>query len=193
MFERLMNLDCELIVLGTKLFTVKEKVAAEIRYGAHVASDKTYDVTDKVKKSYNETMKNIKSKNEERKTKIKAELAKKKEEKVKPVESVKKETVKDVKPEAKKEELAQTTEVVIKDENKVERVEAEVVEESTLVKGVTYAPNFEPYENVTIPVYDEDRIPKSVTPKEEKLKEVKPEHITEAIRKAAQAQGKTKK
>ena len=49
MLERIMNLDCELIALGTKLFTVKEKILSEVGYGAAVVSDKMYKTTGDLK------------------------------------------------------------------------------------------------------------------------------------------------
>lgn len=184
--SRLMNLDCELAALGTKLFTVKEKIAAEARYGAAVVANKTHNTTDKIKKEYNDTVKEIKSKTEELKNqKYKTETAKKSEpvketKSAQPVKEVVSEKKEPVKEKVTKDQPAKpTTKVEIKDtDNKIERVEAEIVEETPLTKGVTYAPDFEPYEKVTIP--HDYEIPKSVVPDEKILKEVKTEDVVKA-------------
>ena len=51
MFTRLMNLDCELMTLGTKLFVAKSIVGSNVRYRSHLAAVKADKITTNVKKS----------------------------------------------------------------------------------------------------------------------------------------------
>lgn len=153
MLERIMNLDCELIVLGTKLFTAKEKILSEARYGAAVVTDKT----DKVKDNIKIKAKEAKVKIEENKTKMEAERKAKKLEaqKEKKEESKKSESKKDETKEVKSKEPVKTVATITPVKEETETVVAEVVEEKSLMKGVTYAPDFSGLENVSIPLESE--------------------------------------
>lgn len=188
MFERIMNLDCELIALGTKLFTAKEKVLAEARYGAAVVSDKVDKTTDDLKAKTEKTkakMKENKAKREaERKAKkLEAKKVKEAEKKAESKE-VKKEEVKEVKPVSK--EPVKTVATIKPAKEKVETVEAEIVEDKSLIRGVVYAPDFSGLENVAIPL--ESEIAETVedpvvveTPKDGK--EVTQEDLDKALKK----------
>lgn len=187
MLERIMNLDCELIALGTKLFTVKEKILSEVGYGAAVVSDKMYKTTGDLKAKTEKT----KAKIEENKAKREAERKDKKLEAKKAKETEQKAVSK----EEKKEEIKETkieepvkvlANITPTKENKVETIEAEIVEDDSLIKGVTYAPDFSGLENVTIPL--ESEITETVenpvvieTPKDGK--EVTQEDLDKALQK----------
>lgn len=189
MFERIMNLDCELIALGTKLFTAKEKVLAEARYGAAVVSDKMDKTTGDLKAKTEKTkvkMKENKAKREaERKAKkLEAKKAKEAEKKTESKET-KKEVVKETKS-VSKEPIK--TVATIKPA-KVETVLAEIVEDESLIKGVTYAPDFTGLENVAIPLESEiaETVEDSVVIKSSKKskgeKEVTQEDLDKALKK----------
>lgn len=180
MFERIMNLDCELIALGTKLFTVKEKVLAEARYGAAVVSDKVDKTTGNLKVKTEKT----KVKMKENKAKREAERKAKKLEAKKVKEAEKKEKVKEIKPVTK--EPVKTVATIKPAKEKVETVEAEIVEDKSLIRGVVYAPDFSGLENVAIPLESEitETIENPVvveTPKDGK--EVTQEDLDKALQK----------
>ena len=191
MFERIMNLDCELIALGTKLFTAKEKVLAEARYGAAVVSDKMDKTTGDLKAKTEKTkvkMKENKAKREaERKAKkLETKKAKEAEKKTESKET-KKEVVKETKYVSK--EPVKTVATIKPAKDKAETVEAEIVEDKSLMRGVTYAPDFSGLENVAIPLESEitetieDPVVIKGTKKPKDGKEVTQEDLDKALKK----------
>lgn len=188
MLERIMNLDCELITLGTKLFTAKEKVLAEARYGKAVVSDKVDKTTGDLKAKTEKTKAKMKENKAKREAERKAKKleAKKVEETEK--KAVSKEEKKDVKP-VSKEPVKVLATIAPAKEDKVETVEAEIVEDNSLIKGVTYAPDFSGLENVTIPLESEiaetveDPVVIKNSKKSKGEKEVTQEDLDKALKK----------
>ena len=202
MFTRLMNLDCELMVLGTKLFIAKETVASNFRYGAAVVSDKAEEMKVNSKKKINEFKEETKKKSKElvNKTTEKTEQAK-------PVKSAKETTKPSNSTEVVKCEIVEVVEVVepdkanksVKTPEVVDAVDAKIVEETPLTPGVVYAPDFSGLDDVVIPLepevnetVKEDLITQPVQDKYQELKEVTPEDIDKAIHKHKMLNNKPK-